>query len=231
MKIYFTFVNSYSYISGKFKEFHLHKLDRIDLLIINSLMKDGRKSFRQIAKETGVSTPTVEARFSRLKSMGVIKSIEPILDIDIIENQIPALVFLKANLAHSIQIADELAAIPEVKRVYMTTGENNIVAKVVSERPEGLEQLVREKIAPIEGISSTSYQIITRTIKDSQSFSIQEEMFLKLKCDFCDADITKKAKKLEVDDQQRYFCCNSCLILYKQKYKVRIDAINNNKTR
>lgn len=194
-------------------------------------MKDGRKSFRQIAKETGVSTPTVEARFSRLKSMRVIKSVEPILDIDIIENQIPALVFWKANLAHSIQIADELAAIPEVKRVYMTTGENNIVAKVVSERPETLEQLVREKIAPIEGISSTSYQIITRTIKDSQSFSIQEEMFLKLKCDFCDADITKKAKKLEVDDQQRYFCCNSCLILYKQKYKGRIDAINNNKTR
>jgi DNA-binding Lrp family transcriptional regulator len=49
-------------------------------------MKDGRKSFRQIAKEIGVSTPTVEARFSRMKSIGVIKSIEPILDIDIIEN-------------------------------------------------------------------------------------------------------------------------------------------------
>jgi DNA-binding Lrp family transcriptional regulator len=193
-------------------------------------MKDGRKSFRQIAKEIGVSTPTVEARFSRMRSMGVIKSIEPILDIDIIENQIPALVFLKANLAHSIQIVDKLAAIPEVKQVYMVTGENNIIAKVVSEQPETLEQLIREKIAPIEGINSISYQIITRTVKDSQSISIEEEMFLKLKCDFCDADITKKARRLEVDNQQRYFCCNSCLVLYKQKYKGRIEAINN-KTR
>lgn len=190
-------------------------------------MNDGRKSFRQIAKEIGVSTPTVEARFSRMKSIGVIKSIEPILDIDIIENQIPALVFLKANLAHSIQIADELSAIPEIKRIYMATGENNIIAKVVSERPETLEQLIREKIAPIEGISSISYQIITRTVKDSQSISIEEEMFLKLRCNFCDAEITKKPRRLEVDDQQRYFCCNSCLILYKQKYKGRIDAINN----
>lgn len=190
-------------------------------------MNDGRKSFRQIAKEIGVSTPTVEARFSRMKSIGVIKSIEPILDIDIIENQIPALVFLKANLAHSIQIADELSAIPEVKRIYMATGENNIIAKVVSERPETLEQLIREKIAPIEGISSISYQIITRTVKDSQSISIEEEMFLKLRCNFCDAEITKKPRRLEVDNQQRYFCCNSCLILYKQKYKGRIDAINN----
>jgi DNA-binding Lrp family transcriptional regulator len=190
-------------------------------------MNDGRKSFRQIAKEIGVSTPTVEARFSRMKSIGVIKSIEPILDKDIIENQISALVFLKANLAHSNQIADELSAIPEVKRVYMTTGENNIIAKVVSERPETLEQLIREKIAPIEGINSISYQIITRTVKDSQSISIEEGMFLKLRCNFCDGEITKKPRRLEVDNQQRYFCCNSCLILYKQKYKGRIDAINN----
>jgi DNA-binding Lrp family transcriptional regulator len=205
----------------------LQKLDRIDLAVINSLMNDGRKSFRQIAKEIGVSTPTVEARFSRMKSMGVIKSIEPILDVDIIEDKIPALIFLKTNLAQSVQIAEELAAIPEVRRVYMATGENNIVVNVVSERPEGLEELIRKKIATIEGIGSISYQIITRTVKDSQSISIEEEMFLKLKCDFCDAEITKKPRRLEIDNQHRYFCCNSCLVLYKQKYKGRIDAINN----
>jgi DNA-binding Lrp family transcriptional regulator len=162
-----------------------------------------------------------EARQSRF-----IKNIEPILDIDIIENQIPSLVFLKTNLTQSVQIADELAAIAEVRRVYMMTGENNIVAKVISERPESLEKMIRERIAPIEGINSISYQIITRTVKDSQSISIKEEMFLKLQCDFCDAEITKKAKKIEIENQRRYFCCNSCMILYKQKYKGRIESIS-----
>ncbi|MGH9974472.1 MAG: AsnC family transcriptional regulator, partial [Nitrososphaeraceae archaeon] len=33
-------------------------LDPIDILIIKSLLKDGRKSFRQISRETGISTPT-----------------------------------------------------------------------------------------------------------------------------------------------------------------------------
>jgi DNA-binding Lrp family transcriptional regulator len=205
----------------------LQKLDKIDLAIINSLMSDGRKSFRQIAKEIHVSTPTVEARFSRMKGMGIIKNIEPILDIDIIENQLSALVFLKTNLAQSVQIADELAAITEVRRVYMMTGESNIVAKVVSDRPESLEKMIRERIAPIEGINSISYQIITRTVKDSQSISIKDEMFLKLQCDFCDAEITKKAKKIEIENQRRYFCCNSCLTLYKQKYKGRLESISN----
>lgn len=204
----------------------LQKLDKVDLAIINSLMADGRKSFRQIAKEIRVSTPTVEARFSRMRGMGIIKNIEPILDIDIIENQLSALVFLKTNLVQSVQIADELAAIAEVRRVYMMTGESNLVAKVVSERPEILEKMVRERIAPIEGINSISYQIITRTVKDSQSISIKEEMFLKLQCDFCDAEITKKAKKIEIENQRRYFCCNSCMILYKQKYKGRIESIS-----
>jgi len=189
-------------------------------------MDDGRKSFRQIAKEIGVSTPTVEARFSRMKGMGVIKSIEPIIDIEIIENQIPALVFIKTNLAQSIQIADELAAIPEVRRLYMATGENNIVVKVVIDRLERLEELVRKKIASIEGINSISYQIITRTVKDSQSITITEEMLLKLQCDFCDSEITKKPKLFEMNNHLRYFCCNSCLILYKQKYKGRIEAMN-----
>lgn len=204
------------------------KLDKVDMDIIGSLMQDGRKSFRQIAKEIGVSTPTVEARFSRMRSMGVVKNIEPVIDIDIIENQIPALVFLKANLTQSIQIADELAVIPEVRRIYMTTGENNIVAKVVSDRPESLEELVRKRIAPIEGIISISYQIITKTVKDSQSVALNEEMFLKLQCDYCDNDITKKAKVLKISDhQRRYFCCDSCQILYKQKYKGRIESISN----
>jgi DNA-binding Lrp family transcriptional regulator len=58
------------------------KLDNIDISIINSLMQDGRKSFRQIAKEIRVSTPTVESHFNRMKAIGLIKNVEPILDLE-----------------------------------------------------------------------------------------------------------------------------------------------------
>ena len=69
------------------------KLDNIDVAIIKSLMQDGRKSFRQIAREIKVSTPTVEARFSRLKGVGIIKNIQPIFAIDKIDSQM-SLLFL-----------------------------------------------------------------------------------------------------------------------------------------
>ena len=56
------------------------QLDDIDIAILESLVKDGRKSFRQISRETKVSTPTVKIRYDRLVNMGVIKSVSPIFD-------------------------------------------------------------------------------------------------------------------------------------------------------
>jgi DNA-binding Lrp family transcriptional regulator len=51
-----------------------------DVAILKGLLKDGRKSFRQISRETGISTPTVKARFDRLINIGFIKSVSLILD-------------------------------------------------------------------------------------------------------------------------------------------------------
>jgi Lrp/AsnC family leucine-responsive transcriptional regulator len=50
-------------------------------------MKDGRKSFREISRETGITTPTVKARFQRLVNIGFIKSVSPIFDFSIVEHR------------------------------------------------------------------------------------------------------------------------------------------------
>lgn len=56
------------------------QLDGTDIAILRALMKDGRKSFRQVSRETGISTPTVKTKFDKLVKSGLIKSISPILD-------------------------------------------------------------------------------------------------------------------------------------------------------
>lgn len=57
-----------------------HELDDMDIGIVTSLQQDGRKSFRQIARELNISTPTVQARYQRLVNIGLIKSISPVID-------------------------------------------------------------------------------------------------------------------------------------------------------
>jgi Lrp/AsnC family leucine-responsive transcriptional regulator len=56
------------------------RLTDADVAILKGLLKDGRKSFRQISRETGISTPTVKARYDRLVNIGFIESVSPILD-------------------------------------------------------------------------------------------------------------------------------------------------------
>jgi Lrp/AsnC family transcriptional regulator, regulator for asnA, asnC and gidA len=203
------------------------KLDNIDITIINSLMQDGRKSFRQIAKETKVSTPTVESHFTRMKDIGLIKSIEPILDLSKIESQVHALVYLKVDSSYSMSIADSLSSLVEVKDVYMTTGEYNIAFKLNLDSVERLEEFVRQKISLIEGIKSLSYHIITRIIKEDHSMRITEGLSIKVKCDYCRNEIVGYAKVFNIGNKfERNFCCNSCLTLYKQKYKGRIESLS-----
>ena len=61
-------------------------LDNNDIAIIKSLLKDGRKSFRQISRETGITTPTVKARFERLVNVGFIIGVLPIFDFGKVNN-------------------------------------------------------------------------------------------------------------------------------------------------
>jgi Lrp/AsnC family leucine-responsive transcriptional regulator len=61
------------------------QLDDYDVAILKALMKDGRKSFREICRETGITTPTVKARFERLIKVGFIRSVSPIFDFGIVE--------------------------------------------------------------------------------------------------------------------------------------------------
>ena len=63
------------------------QLDNYDVSILRSLLKDGRKTFREISRETGITTPTVKARFIRLVNVGFIKSVSPVFDSSLIEDE------------------------------------------------------------------------------------------------------------------------------------------------
>jgi DNA-binding Lrp family transcriptional regulator len=64
------------------------QLDDYDESILKVLVKDGRKSSREVSRETDITTPTVKARFERLINVGFIKSASPIFDFGIVEENI-----------------------------------------------------------------------------------------------------------------------------------------------
>ncbi len=63
------------------------KLDEIDLAILESLLKNARKSFRQVSREIKVSTPTVKKRYERLVNVGLVKAVSLDLDLGKLETK------------------------------------------------------------------------------------------------------------------------------------------------
>ena len=83
------------------------KLDEIDTALLESLIKDGRKSFRQISREIKVSTPTVKARYERLVNVGLIKAVSPVIDMGKLENKTSARldkIRYKTHQGHGIKL-------------------------------------------------------------------------------------------------------------------------------
>jgi len=82
-----------------------HELDDVDIGIVTSLQEDGRKSFRQIARELDISTPTVQARYQRLVNIGLIKSVSPVIDsTNIIDEQKEQIQTCDCHESHDVNL-------------------------------------------------------------------------------------------------------------------------------
>lgn len=201
-------------------------LDHTDVAIINSLMEDGRKSFRQISREIKVSAPTVELRFNRMRKQGIIKGIEPILNTEKIENIISGFVYLKVNPSELSNVVDKVSAISEIKGIFVITGDYNIVIKIIAKDLDHMNRILNEEIYAMEEIISASLQMITKIIKDEPGFTIKEGQLLKAKCIYCYNDIKNHSRTIRINHSEKYFCCHSCLTLYKQRYGEKFDLIS-----
>lgn len=192
-------------------------LDRTDLAIIKSLSVDGRKSFRQISREIKISSPTIEVRFDRLKKLGIIKNIQPTFNLEKLDNIVQGLVYIKTNPAYFDNAIVELQAIPEVMNLYSTTGEYNLISKIIASNNNHLYDII-QRVSKIRGIDSVNYQILVKILKDSQNISIEKQTSLKINCDYCNNPIHSSSSRiLNTNSFEKYFCCNSCITLYQQK--------------
>jgi DNA-binding transcriptional regulator YhcF (GntR family) len=98
-------------------------LDRIDVSILKSILEDGRKSFRQISRDTGITTPTVKARYERLVNVGFIKGVLPVFDFDKVESAMN-------GEKNSIQLDDLKENAKKRKNIHKSTQNSNLKKEI-----------------------------------------------------------------------------------------------------
>ena len=202
------------------------KPDAIDTKILEALMADGRASFREIAKRTSLTTPTVSARLARMTKAGLIKKFVPILSADSVNRGVMALVTLKTNSASAQKIADELAELREVEAVYMTTGQS-ITLKVTLETAQGVQSFLAKNLLKRRGIDVTSSQIITSTVKEEPIPLLPGSLVMNLRCDYCGGEVTStRPYTVAMGSSHYYFCCKTCRKDYIAEHGKRLAKIS-----
>lgn len=92
--------------------------DDVDRAILRALLADARRPYRRIAGDVGVSGPTVSDRVDRLARDGVVRGITAELDRSHLTTGPAVLVRLRTT--GDVDARSDLAAQPEVERVYET---------------------------------------------------------------------------------------------------------------
>ena len=118
-------------------------LDELDQMIFEELQKDGRKSYTDIAKAAGVSEATIRKRVKDLKKSGVIE-IRALLNPVKIGYSLVTILGFQIHVAELGKVAHMLAQKPTVRYLAFAGGRYDLVALVVSRKPEELAQFIKE---------------------------------------------------------------------------------------
>ncbi|AKK01916.1 Lrp/AsnC family transcriptional regulator [Corynebacterium epidermidicanis] len=104
-------------------------LDAIDQEILAALGRDGRADSTRIARQTGVNSSTISRRKQRLIKDGILyfeAEIEP----EALALAGDALLWLRVQPGHLIELANHLRSLPECRFVAACTGVHNMVVNV-----------------------------------------------------------------------------------------------------
>ncbi|KQO99553.1 Lrp/AsnC family transcriptional regulator [Leifsonia sp. YIM 134122] len=128
-------------------------LDDVSKAIIEQLQTDGRRSYAEIGKAVGLSEAAVRQRVQKLTDSGVMQVVA-VTDPMQLGFYRQAMVGVRAS-GDTRDLADRLAALPEVDYVVLTAGSFDILVEVVCENDEELISLLNSRIRSLEGVLST----------------------------------------------------------------------------
>ncbi|GAB3767130.1 Lrp/AsnC family transcriptional regulator [Nocardioides ginsengisegetis] len=118
-------------------------VEATDRKILELLATDGRMSFTDLGKATGLSTSAVHQRVKRLESRGLIKGYVAIVDHDQIGLPLTAFVSIRPiDPSQPDDSPDRLADIREIESCWSVAGDESYILKVRVATPAALEDLL-----------------------------------------------------------------------------------------
>ncbi len=140
-------------------------LDEIDRKLLRELLKDPKRSHRELARAIGVSAATVINHVQRLESAGVIKDYSARLDHERLGYELTVVTEIVVSKGKLLETDEEIAKIPNVCAVYDITGQTDamVVAKFKSRNK--LSDFTKALLA-MPYVERTNTHVVLTTVKE-----------------------------------------------------------------
>ncbi|HTW20214.1 MAG TPA: Lrp/AsnC family transcriptional regulator [Mycobacteriales bacterium] len=143
-------------------------LDDANRAIIEQLQADGRRSYAAIASAVGLSEAAVRQRVQRLLDSGVMQ-IVAVTDPTQVGFTRQAMVGVRAD-GDLDEVADKLAALPEVDYVVVTAGSFDLLVEVVCNDDQHLLSLLNNAIRTVPGVRDSETFVYLKLAKQTYTW-------------------------------------------------------------
>lgn len=144
-------------------------MEKIDKDVIAILTEDSRASAAKIATMLGIDEAQAKAVVKSLEDRGIIVKYTAIINDDTVEDDtVEALIEVKVTPRRGTgfdNIAQEIAAHPEVKSLYLMSGAYDLAVIVGGKSLKSISRFVSERISTYDSVISTATHFILKKYK------------------------------------------------------------------
>lgn len=139
--------------------------DPLDKRILQELLKDSRKSFRQLAERLNVSVGTVLKRVKNMESKGIIKGYTVILDQEKLGYDLTVVTEVTVSKGKLVEMESEIAKLPNVCALYDTTGLPDVIVVAKFKDRKELNDYAKY-LRRLPFVERTNTHVVLGTVKE-----------------------------------------------------------------
>jgi Lrp/AsnC family transcriptional regulator for asnA, asnC and gidA len=114
-------------------------------------LRDGRRAFREVAEELGVTENTVRARYKKLIDAGVLE-VTALVNPEMIEGHQTAMVGMKVKSADLLSAGKRIAGLRGVISVRVVTGRYDLLVEILLKEGFGLLEFFTGELASVDDV-------------------------------------------------------------------------------
>lgn len=137
------------------------KVDDLNISIIRHL-QEGRKSYKIIAEDLGVSENTVRSRVSKLEEEGVLEIVGLVNPENIPRHRV-VMVGVKLTSMDLVKKGEEFSRVRGVVSVSVVTGRFDLILLVLLKEGFGLLEFYTEEVSRLKGVQSVETFVVYKS--------------------------------------------------------------------